>query len=326
MTQTRCPSCQTAFRVTPEQLLARGGKVRCGACQQIFNAGDYLLDAENPETKNLHFPRIQPEMTPKSTPLTPPQTPPPLSEAQLTSFDDPDTTRAPEPIIDPVVDPIDAALAQQDDEDAVFRSEISSLSPQEIRQLGREAGLVAPRDLTEVPGFSKWSDGIAGTPARTYALWPFVLASVILALLLAAQLLYHYRGELARGKPGVQAAFSAFGIEIPLPREAERISIDASELRPVTEGDSDDPAAHSGRLQLTTTLKNQASYPQEWPHLEIALTDIYDTVLTRKVFKPDEYLPADAPSAFAPGETLVTLALSVGELQPSGYRLNLLYP
>ena len=44
--RTRCPDCQTIFRVTPEQLKARAGKVRCGHCQSVFNALDSLLDDE----------------------------------------------------------------------------------------------------------------------------------------------------------------------------------------------------------------------------------------------------------------------------------------
>ena len=42
---TRCPACSTTFRVTPEQLKALHGKVRCGQCQHVFNALDTLLDA-----------------------------------------------------------------------------------------------------------------------------------------------------------------------------------------------------------------------------------------------------------------------------------------
>ena len=178
--------------------------------------------------------------------------------------------------------------------------------------------------MREIPGYSLWSDGTTSGAVRAYALWPFVVASVVLALLLAGQLLYHYRGILALDSPGVQIAYAAFGIEIPLPRDPDRISIDASELQAVTL--DNDPTAYTGHLQLVVTLKNQATYPQEWPHLEIALADLYDAILTRKVFKPGEYLPADAPTSFASGETLVTLDLSVGELKPSGYRLNLLYP
>lgn len=47
---TRCPSCRTAFRVTPEQLKARAGKVRCGHCDAVFNALETLEDALPAET------------------------------------------------------------------------------------------------------------------------------------------------------------------------------------------------------------------------------------------------------------------------------------
>jgi len=39
---TRCPNCQTAFRVTEAQLAAHRGKVRCGRCAFVFNAKDSL--------------------------------------------------------------------------------------------------------------------------------------------------------------------------------------------------------------------------------------------------------------------------------------------
>jgi len=45
MIQTLCPACATTFRVTPEQLKAKQGKVRCGKCQHVFNAIETLHDA-----------------------------------------------------------------------------------------------------------------------------------------------------------------------------------------------------------------------------------------------------------------------------------------
>ncbi|GAA5178464.1 hypothetical protein GCM10025771_17670 [Niveibacterium umoris] len=44
MLTTRCPHCGTAFRVKPEQLRARGGRVRCGHCQAPFSALESLID------------------------------------------------------------------------------------------------------------------------------------------------------------------------------------------------------------------------------------------------------------------------------------------
>lgn len=35
----RCPQCQVTFRVTPPQLQAAGGRVRCGFCLIVFDAG-----------------------------------------------------------------------------------------------------------------------------------------------------------------------------------------------------------------------------------------------------------------------------------------------
>lgn len=40
---TRCPQCQTVFRITTAQLKAREGKVRCGRCQHVFGADQHLL-------------------------------------------------------------------------------------------------------------------------------------------------------------------------------------------------------------------------------------------------------------------------------------------
>ena len=40
---TSCPECDTHFYVKPEQLAARKGFVRCGHCQQRFNALEFML-------------------------------------------------------------------------------------------------------------------------------------------------------------------------------------------------------------------------------------------------------------------------------------------
>lgn len=41
---TRCPHCDTRFRVTDEQLGIAKGKVRCGNCMEVFNAIDHRED------------------------------------------------------------------------------------------------------------------------------------------------------------------------------------------------------------------------------------------------------------------------------------------
>jgi predicted Zn finger-like uncharacterized protein len=45
---TRCPSCDTHFRVHADQLAARAGQVRCGKCDKVFNAHDHLVEEALP--------------------------------------------------------------------------------------------------------------------------------------------------------------------------------------------------------------------------------------------------------------------------------------
>lgn len=50
---TNCPSCQTQFIVTEEQLNQHHGKVRCGHCLHVFNARDELVKSNTQTEANL---------------------------------------------------------------------------------------------------------------------------------------------------------------------------------------------------------------------------------------------------------------------------------
>lgn len=41
---TQCPKCDTTFRVTPAQLKAAKGAVRCGACLHVFRASNHFIE------------------------------------------------------------------------------------------------------------------------------------------------------------------------------------------------------------------------------------------------------------------------------------------
>lgn len=47
---TRCPHCQTAFKVANDQLKLHAGLVRCGSCQQTFNAVENLIPTDGQKT------------------------------------------------------------------------------------------------------------------------------------------------------------------------------------------------------------------------------------------------------------------------------------
>ncbi|MDR0997083.1 MAG: DUF3426 domain-containing protein [Zoogloeaceae bacterium] len=146
-------------------------------------------------------------------------------------------------------------------------------------------------------------------------------AVVILALLLAGQWIWHDKADLARQIPAFGEWLANLEVKLPLPTDADKISIVSSNL---------EAGSQPGALSLSATLENYAGYPQAWPAIELTLTDTFDTVLARKVLLPADYLPSrtDAvPSgeAFAPGTLSLRLPLSVGNLNPAGYRLYLFY-
>jgi len=309
---TRCPACATTFRVTPNQLKARAGKVRCGKCQRVFNALDSLAEA-NPDPG---APRTAAQASEdNATGSIAQQAPPVDSDSTMDLLLEPLTPAAEAPGEAPGA--ADAAVLPD------------TASPETVRDSGMAAGLIAARETTEIPGYNKWAEGAFTAPISvslptSCPVWPFVLAALLLLTALAGQVAHHYRAELAVTtptlRPLLESLCAALDCEIPLPRHVELVSIEASDLQV-------DPA-HGGALTLSATLKNRAAYAQAWPLLEITLTDVQDNAVLRRVLQPAEYLPTKAdPTLFPPnGEVAIRLWLEAKEVAAAGYRLYVFYP
>jgi predicted Zn finger-like uncharacterized protein len=161
--------------------------------------------------------------------------------------------------------------------------------------------------------------------AMVAALWG--LAALVMALALAGQLAYAFRGELVllvpESRPWMEAACKRLGCAIPLPHQVELVSIEASELAA--------ERGVPGMLTLTAALRNRASFAQAFPHLELTLTDAADQPVARRVLAPREYLDAAAAprtdaGAFAAGaEQPVKLHIDAAGLNASGYRIFLFH-
>ena len=53
---TRCTACGTVFRVVQDQLKVSEGWVRCGRCDEVFNALEGLFDLEPRRARRLGRP------------------------------------------------------------------------------------------------------------------------------------------------------------------------------------------------------------------------------------------------------------------------------
>jgi len=157
---------------------------------------------------------------------------------------------------------------------------------------------------------------------RASRLW--WLASVFLLLALALQAGYRYRGEvvvlLPEAKPLFQRICAELGCDVPLPRRAELLSIESSDLQA--------DGSHPSVMVLTATLRNRAAFIQAFPALELTLTSTEGQTVARRVLTSKDYAPQSArtdPGFAAGSELQIRVYLEAAALKPTGYRLYLFY-
>ena len=162
-------------------------------------------------------------------------------------------------------------------------------------------------------------------PARIAWLW--ALLAVLAGAALAVQAAHRYRTELAayfpHARPALDAGCRLLDCDIPLPRRAELMSIESSDLQ------SD--LRREGLIVLNALIRNRATYAQAYPSLELTLTENGGEPVVRRVLQPAEYLEPARGAALADGipaggEVALRVHLDSSRARASGYRLYLFYP
>ena len=158
---------------------------------------------------------------------------------------------------------------------------------------------------------------------RATVLW--ALAALLAAAALGAQVAYRFRAEAAAHFPAAReplaAACRALGCQVRLPRRADQMNIESSDLQA-------DPR-QDGVIVLNALLRNRAAVPQEYPSLELTLTDEASRPLLRRVLAPRDYVDAGRAieQGIPPGaELALRIYLDAGRARATDYRLYLFYP
>lgn len=325
MMLTRCPGCTTTFRVTPEQVKARHGKVRCGRCQHVFDAIEFLVDAMPvaaaqeagaPATAVAISPDTAPDgAATESTAASP-------ASAHADSIDTA-TLAAEAPAV--VVAPAETADADADatPDTATDTNAAPSAAASEMPAAPAEPAAAHEDSQDPLLQPSPLSAAYAQARALRVPRWPWTVAALLALLALLAQLAIAYRTELATRQPSLRPWLEMLCAQahctVGLPSNPDLVGIEASDLHPSAQGG----------LELTATLRNRAPYAQGWPDLELTLTDGADKPIVRKVIAPAQYLPAtlSAEDGFAANtDVALQLQLDAGTLPAAGYRLYLFYP
>ncbi len=307
---TRCPECQTAFRVHENQLAARQGKVRCGACGFVFDAFASLVEV----IQEKRQPAEQAAVNRTSDADGPLQAGASAAMAEVTLAAGAATiwprmnemtraVRAPEPKAEP----------DSQSQDMVVRADGSVALGQPS---GRPSQMLGPPSSAEQFDF-----GTAPDEPASNLKWKVGIA--VLALALVIQIAFGLRGMIAAmfpvTHPAIASICKALHCRVPLPRNAEQLVLEASDLQ------SDQVNA----FELTATIRNRANYAQGYPALLLTLTDERNRPIARRVIHPMEYLgrvPTTTETIPAGGKVSGRVLISGQSINAAGYEVLVFYP
>lgn len=307
---TRCPACRTMFKVVPDQLKISEGWVRCGKCEEIFDARVSLQEQVAVAEEAAPASGGEAAAVPaQESAAARPSQPAPLSSsgAEPGRIEPRRDSEAADTVLLPEgsVDGMDETRPLLDEE-VVVAAPLAETAPRPAAEL---SFMRSPRQT------SRWHRPLVRA---------LLLVSALLLLLgLALQLLVQERDRIAAVEPGLRPLLEEVcllaGCEIHPLRQIESVVIDSSAFSKV-KGDL---------YRLSLTLKNTAPIDLAMPAIELALTDTLDQALVRRVLRPEE-LGVAAGILRAGGETQATLLLTVktngnGE-RVAGYRLLAFYP
>lgn len=301
---TQCPHCSTAFNVTPEQLFARDGRVRCGNCRQVFDGLVQLTSLEALEAG----------------------VPPPLAEtsesevqAKLAAMAAAERTQPSHgfaPLNWPMVPEVPVVPVPPQSVHAA-----GPVTPEAALATGLGGAERSPEPVVQ-QAMAPVEDAAGPSPRRMTWLW--AAAATLAALVLCAQLLYSLRSEVAayvpRLRPALVQLCTRLNCEVPPLQRPSALTIQASDLLILDK-------AKPHLVQLIVTLQNASPVELAYPALDLVLNDRFEHAVARRVFLPSEYLrgpDAQKTVIAASVTTTVRIDLDVSELSAGGFQLLLI--
>ncbi|MBC8056514.1 MAG: zinc-ribbon domain-containing protein [Rhizobiales bacterium] len=330
---TRCTACGTVFRVVQDQLKVSEGWVRCGRCNEVFNALEGLFDLERdtPPDSPAGTPAFA-EATVDPTPSPPAALPVPKSTDESESADaldkiDAQLTRPRESAHDSTPatrvrerDRLEFPDAQFDPDmladdtaelDAAATEPLITRSPAP-EELGEADAPAAPEFVQHAQRKAHWqSPGMRALQAG---------GITALLAVLGLQAAHQFRDQVAaqwpETAPTLAAWCGAVGCTIAAPRRIDDIAVESTALTRAPIADA---------FQLSVVLRNRGSVTVGLPSVDLSLTDENGQLVSRRMLVPRDFR---APSSvLGPGaESALQLLLSTGGTRVTGYTVEVFYP
>jgi predicted Zn finger-like uncharacterized protein len=363
---TQCPSCAAAFRVTPLDLQAHGGDVRCGHCGQIFNGYSMLATVGEPETR-AESAAPEAEQPGKGA-----------AEAEIARAND-----VSEPELSTeggVQSAVPSNRRGESVREAVTAEGPSAPPPASAATSGGQvaaeqavagegpSGAPGPREpsIKDRERWDRASNSSIDTSAidtsadREEPVWrtkedaaqaqddfseenyspranAFEEAQArvnIIVWSFGSLFLLFALAAQATYLYRAELAFTMPAAKPYLERYCELLDCtirlpQRTRSLNIESSDMQPDAQRPGVITLDATIRNHASYPQAFPLFQLTLIDAKDRPLASRTFLPEAYLghKVGATNAIAPNDEIkISLHLDSGGRNAAGYRLSLLYP
>jgi predicted Zn finger-like uncharacterized protein len=333
---TTCPACRMNLAVTATDLRLGQGYVRCGRCERVFNALMSLADDLDPEEQSGHaahgttsLPAIQMEKMGAAS-NDPPPDPGRASDErddEISDHDEDDDSSSGQ------VDVTDSASTGTVEtivlEGDTYLQTEEHLDEEEVRQRMRDftgeaepeaAPEASPELEPEAEPQEIDADAAVGNAPRAHWIWRVV--AVLLVLVLAGQLVHHYRQVLV-AKPWLEKPMQAlYGLfDVRLEPAWDLGSYDLRQLG------GEELGPNSTTILLRATVHNRAAIAQPPPLIRVRLEDRFGNVLSTTELAPVEYLNGSAPARMAPDQRLdVELRLADPDRQAGSFDLDACLP
>jgi predicted Zn finger-like uncharacterized protein len=301
--KTRCPACDTVFKIVPDQLKVSKGWVRCGRCAEVFDAAAHaaMPDEANP------WPQTSPPKTVANSTAIPPRATSAANSATAATVAK-DPTFIPKNIAVQAINTLATDTLESKKEQA--QTNLSFVKVAKNKAFWQQKNVIASLRAACV--------GLAG--------------------LLFFQVAFSQRNYLVAANPALKTSFEsicqAMGCTIEPFKNIDAFKIDSSSFQKTPAATIDTTATTQADIfALKISLKNNSDMPLAMPSVELTLTEAGDKPVLRRVLSAQDlgfnlgFMGATlAANGDWTGAATVAVTPNPAAAPISGYRVLLFYP
>mgnify|MGYP002700110226 FL=1 len=363
---TRCPKCDTTFKVTPTQLSVAKGAVRCGACLHVFRASDYFQGAkedsspQDDRTQDMfseslfETPAEQSAITPQENELSIDSNDAGLIHDDMGSDDglihddmhdddEPkrvvvdisqdflsiDTDETLDPFFSDSEKPVDSVKEDAGDDESWTQALLNDSEDEEVTQAAQKKSAPKPLPKINQPSFSYIEvDPLDLSLPEKRSKSKLWLGIVSCAVLLATLLaqLAYFNYDQWARQESMRPWYQLACDQLACTLPS---TYDLSKIRTTTSPRVSSHSKYQDALSVDVLFMNHANFEQAFPRLELTFTDNNEKTIAHRLFTPNEYLAGEAAGlSLMPIQTPIHIALEIRDpgARANNYKVRFLAP